>query len=60
MMLGTINNYYLNKINLPKLKNIQVFGLSEDANKKVANDLTFLKFPYPVSLIGRLLAPCSH
>tara|TARA_E500000178_G_scaffold316137_1_gene335618 strand:+ start:1560 stop:2234 length:675 start_codon:yes stop_codon:yes gene_type:complete len=44
IILGTINNYYLNKINLPKLKNIQVFGLSDDANKKIANDLIFLKF----------------
>ena len=44
IMLGTINNHYLNKLDLPILKNIQVLGLNEDANKKIANDLFFLKF----------------
>ena len=43
-MLGTINNHYLNKIDSPKLKNIKVLGLNEDANKKIAKDLIFLKF----------------
>ena len=43
-MLGTINNNYLNKLDLPILKNIQVLGLNEETNKKIANDLFFLKF----------------
>ena len=43
IILGTINNHYLNRIDFPKLKNIQVLGLNEEANKKIASDLIFLK-----------------
>ena len=44
IILGTVNNHYLNKIDSLKLKNIQVYGLNEDTNKKIAKDLIFLKF----------------
>tara|TARA_B100001027_G_C16198073_1_gene299283 strand:+ start:218 stop:892 length:675 start_codon:yes stop_codon:yes gene_type:complete len=44
IILGTINNQILIKIDLPKLKNIKVLGLNEEANSKIANDLIFLKF----------------
>ena len=44
IILGTFNNYYITKIELPKLKNIEVLGLNEDTNKKVKNDLIILKF----------------
>ena len=44
IILGTFNNHFLIKIELPKLKNIEVSGPNEDINQKIANDLTFLKF----------------
>ena len=44
IILGTFNNHFLIKIELPKLKNIEVSGPNEDINRKIANDLTFLKF----------------
>ena len=44
IILGSVNNHTLDEIDLPKLKNIKVFGLNEDANKKIANELIFLKF----------------
>ena len=44
IILGTFNNYFITKIELPKLKNIEVLGLNEDTNKKIKNDLIFLKF----------------
>ena len=44
IILGTFNNYYITKIELLKLKNIVVLGLNEDTNKKIKNDLIFLKF----------------
>jgi len=44
IILGTFNNHSLIKIELPKLKNIEVSGPNEDINQKIANDLTFLKF----------------
>ena len=44
IILGTFNNYLITKIELPKLKNIEVLGLNEDTNKKIKNDLIFLKF----------------
>ena len=44
IILGTFNNHFLIKVELPKLKNIEVLGLNEDINQKIANDLIFLKF----------------
>ena len=44
IILGTINNHFLNKVGLPKLENIKVLGLNEDTNKKIINDLIYLKF----------------
>ena len=44
IILGTFNNHLVTKIELPKLKNIEVLGLNEDTNKKIKNDLIFLKF----------------
>ena len=44
IILGTVNNNFLNRIEIPKLKNIQVLGQNEDVNKKITNDLYFLKF----------------
>ena len=44
LILGTVNNHFLDKKNLPKLKNIKVIGLNENTNLKIANDLIFLKF----------------
>ena len=44
IILGTINNHFFNRLNIAKLKNIEVLGLSESANKKIENDLIFLKF----------------
>ena len=44
IILGTFNNHLITKIELPKLKNIEVLGLNEDTNKKIKNDLIFLKF----------------
>mgnify|MGYP001180415042 CR=1 FL=1 len=43
IILGTFNNNFLDQIEFPKLKNIEVLGLNEDANKKIAEDLFFLK-----------------
>jgi cell division protein FtsQ len=42
--VGTINNQFLNKVDLLKLKNIKVLGLNEDINEKIVNDLIYLKF----------------
>ena len=44
IILGTFNNHFLIKLELPKLKNIEVLGLNEDINQKITNDLIFLKF----------------
>ena len=44
IILGTINNNFLNKADILKLKNIKVLGLNENSNKKIENDLIFLKF----------------
>ena len=44
IILGTFNNHLVTKIELLKLKNIEVLGLNEDTNKKIKNDLIFLKF----------------
>ena len=44
IILGTFNNYFLIKIDFPKLKNIEVSGSNEDMNQKIAKDLIFLKF----------------
>ena len=44
IILGTINNHFLNKVGLPKLENIKVLGLNEDTKKKIINDLIYLKF----------------
>ena len=44
LILGTVNNHFLDKKNLPKLKNIKVIGLNKNTNLKIANDLIFLKF----------------
>ncbi len=44
IILGSINNHFLNKVGLPKLENIKVLGLNEDTNKKIINDLIYLKF----------------
>tara|TARA_B100001093_G_scaffold315071_1_gene300619 strand:+ start:945 stop:1619 length:675 start_codon:yes stop_codon:yes gene_type:complete len=44
IIVGTINNKFLNKVDLLKLKNIKVLGLNEDTNEKIVNDLIYLKF----------------
>ena len=44
IILGTFNNHFLIKLELPKLKNIEVLGLDEDINKKIKDELIFLKF----------------
>jgi len=44
IIVGTINNQFLNKVDLLKLKNIKVLGLNEDINEKIVNDLIYLKF----------------
>ena len=44
IILGTFNNHFLIKLELPKLKNIEVSGLNEDINKKIKDELIFLKF----------------
>ena len=44
IILGTINNHFLKRLDIIKLKNIKVLGLNENANKKIENDLIFLKF----------------
>ena len=44
MILGTVHNQILSRIDLPKLKNIKVSGLKEDANMEIANNLVPLKF----------------
>ena len=44
IILGTFNNHFLIKLELPKLKNIEVSGLNEDINKKIKEELIFLKF----------------
>ena len=44
IILGTTNNHFLNRLDIAKLKNIEVLGLSESVNKKIENDLIFLKF----------------
>ena len=44
IILGTINNHSLNRFDIIKIKNIKVLGLNENANKKIENDLIFLKF----------------
>lgn len=43
IILGTVNNHFLNIFDIAKLKNIKVLGLNENANKKIENDLIFLK-----------------
>ena len=50
IILGTFNNHFLIKLELPKLKNIEVLGLNEDINQKITNDLIFLKFQNLFSL----------
>ena len=44
IILGTINNHFLSSFDIVKLKNIKVLGLNENVNKKIENDLIFLKF----------------
>ncbi len=44
IILGTFNNHFLIKIELPKLKKIKVLGSNEVINQKIENDLIFLKF----------------
>ena len=44
IILGTFNNHFLIKLELPNLENIEVSGLNEDINKKIKDELIFLKF----------------
>ena len=43
IFLGTTHNQILNKTNLLEIKYIKVFGLNDNENKKIIDDLNFLK-----------------
>ena len=44
LILGTVNNLYLNKLKLPKIKKIEIIGLDEQENDKILKDLNSLYF----------------
>lgn len=43
ILLGTLNNKNLNKLNFPKIKEIKVSGLDESDNQKLSKKFNFLK-----------------
>ncbi len=44
LILGTVNNLYLNKLKLPKIEKIEIIGLDEQENDKILKDLNSLYF----------------